>query len=139
MANKKFTNEQRALAHEVLAYWLRFNNHEQDMWVGQDNPVIEHRVLDGKTYDVCDTTMCAAGTAVFLTSPTEVFREAARDWNFNTWTDEGGKRLGLDRTEATAVFTSDEKSAKRFMRAIADGSQKAWDKALAKRVDMDEQ
>lgn len=130
------TKETRALAYEVLAYWERFNHHEQESWVGdEDGFKIKKVVLpSGGEVNVCSTTMCAAGTAVFLSTTPKTFRNFVAESGSTEWEEVGGRLLGLDTyEEQNAVFYSDNKSAKRFMKAIASGSQKKFDKANAKR------
>ena len=133
------TNETRALAYEILAYWERFNNHVQEAWIGDKyDYTIDTQVLPtGAEVNVCSTSLCAAGTAVFLSRPPVVFNLFVRDASFFDWSREGGRLLGLDADEQHLVFLSDEKSAKRYMKAIAAGSQTKFDKATAKRKEFD--
>jgi hypothetical protein len=134
----KSTNETRALAHEILAYWLRFNKHEQTAWVGDTVGLdVNVKVLNEKSYNVCNTTMCAAGTAVFLSNTPKEFIKFAKTNSYDDWMHQGGEALGLDVKDAEKVFLSDKKSAKRYMRAIASGKQSEFDKATYKRVSMD--
>lgn len=138
----KVTNETRALAHEILAYWLRFNNHNQQSWVGDgygDDFMISTVKLPGlREVNVCETTMCAAGTAYFLSNTPKDFIKASREFSYGDWMAVGGELLGLNEYERVLVFLSEEKSAKRYMRAIADGSKKKFDKATAKRISIED-
>lgn len=130
------TKETRALAYDILAYWERFNNHDQDDWVGRDfNPdtSISQVNVNGVEMNVCNTTLCAAGTAVFLGTPLDSFKLMARRRNDAEWQTRGGELLGLDYDESHFLFyMASEKNAKRLMRAIASGKQSKWDKAALK-------
>lgn len=121
----KVTNETRALAHEILAYWLRFNRHEQSHWVRDQEPQVYTEKANGQKMNVCGSTMCAAGTAVFLTSTTKEFKTAVFENYYDQmwWTEKAGGLLGLDDREAHDIFHSDNDTAKKCMAAIADGDE----------------
>jgi hypothetical protein len=137
----KSTKHTRALAYEILAYWERFNHHDQSTWVGDEDKVkIRTETLStGVDVNVCSTTMCAAGTAVFLSTTPEAFKQFVKVSGGNEWEAAGGRLLGLDHEEAYKVFYAGNKSAKRLMKAIASGSQEKFEKALAKRKSLDEE
>lgn len=121
----RVTNETQALAHEILAYWLRFNRHDQNNWVGEEEPLITTEKVGKAEVNVCNTTMCAAGTAVFLTTSPKKFLKFAKehyadDW---LWTHRAGDLLGLDSEEAYKVFHADNATAKKLMGAIANGDE----------------
>jgi hypothetical protein len=124
----KVTDQTRALAQDILDYWDRFNNHDQRSWVADTDPVIRSVKIDDKKYKVCDSTLCAAGTAVFLSSTKTMFKNYAREHssNDNFWEDKGAELLGLEYEEAYKLFYSSEDTAKRFMKAIADGDSEEY-------------
>jgi hypothetical protein len=129
----KVTNDTRALAHEILAYWLRFNRHDQTMWVGDEEPVITAEKIGKAEVNVCNTTMCAAGTAVFLTTTPKKFLKLAREHfsDDEVWTNRAGDLLGLDYEEAYRVFHSDNATAKKLVGAIAEGDEVKFKEILA--------
>jgi hypothetical protein len=131
----KVTNETQALAYEILAYWKRFNHHDQSSWVQSNTPEILTEKVGKKEVNYCNTTMCAAGTAVFLNTTPKKFKEIAwkKEGDDEWWERNAGELLGLSQREAELVFYSDNESAVRYMKAIAAGSQKKFDKATDKR------
>lgn len=134
------TKHTRALAYEILAYWERFNHHDQNSWVGdEDNVKVKVKTIEGINYNVCNTTMCAAGTAVFLSTTPKAFKDFVKDTGDETWEQVGGRLLGLDDDEADTVFYANNKSAKRLMKAIASGSQSKFDKAVEKRIGLEDE
>jgi hypothetical protein len=128
----KVTNETRALAYEILAYWLRFNRHSQGSWVGSDEPPIYTEKVGKQEVNVCGSTMCAAGTAVFLSTTPKKFLKAAQN-RFNDdgwWEEKAGGLLGLDQGEAHKLFYSNVTTAKKLMRAVAEGDKDEFDRIV---------
>lgn len=128
----KVTEDTKQLAKEILNYWKLFNHHDQNMWVGEEEPVISKVKIGNAEVKVCNTTMCAAGTAVFLRVSKKEFKRLAM-FHFSDdeeWVERGRELLGLSTREAHSLFFSDDATAKKLMKAIAKGDQEKFDKIL---------
>lgn len=108
------TEETKKAAQDVLDYIVENpGRHDQ-----------RYFVADGSSFqfddNVCGTTMCIAGTAVFVTEGVNVLRECtfgALDFEI-----EGARILGLDWDEANMLFyTMDNNVAVDMTNAIAQG------------------
>lgn len=114
------TKETKAIAQGVLNYIEAFpERHDQGSWV--KSPARDERGYQVVTHEtLCDTTMCIAGTAIFLTKGIEEFNDyyssGAR------WHRDGAEVLGLLLHEAMALFNEyDEVVALDALRHIAGG------------------
>ena len=76
---------------------------------------------------MCGTSMCVAGTALFLSLPFEEFQQKGSHYADVEWFDEGASLLGLSRLEANLLFVGTleaedpEQAAKEMLRAVAEG------------------
>lgn len=134
----KITDETKAMAQAIINYWDFTGKQEQSDWVTLEdeyedvvNPedfpddFIVHKVVSsGQDVKICNSTMCAAGTAVFLNTKDDrefmkiVLDNQGRDDYYET---RGAELLGLDPYEAARLFYSDNATARVLMQAIADG------------------
>lgn len=127
------TKETKAVAQGVLNYFEKHpERHDQNSWftiaVG-DRRREDTNLLSED--NLCNTTMCIAGTAVFLTSGIEEFRTFQDD--DNEWFDAGSTLLGLSYDEADWLFYSaSDETAKQAVEAIAGGSQEEFDRIKRK-------
>jgi hypothetical protein len=114
------TEATKELASRILNYWVRTGDHNQRFWV--ENSAVEVTNLDDD-FNICNSSMCAAGTAVFLSVSKNEFKDLARNhWgNDAMWTGKAAPLLGLDDQEAHKLFYSKDESALEMINAIADG------------------
>lgn len=112
----------RKMAKRVLGYIKAFpEKHNQNSWVSSPASV-------RATKSVCNTTLCAAGTAVFLHDGVQSIINSL-DLNSGFKLPERARELlGLTPNEADALFYSNNKSARRLLKAIAKGNQKKFDR-----------
>jgi hypothetical protein len=108
------TEETKAAAQGVLDYIIA-NPEKHDQ---------RHFVADSSSFqfddNVCGTTMCIAGTAVFVIEGVSALRECT--FGSLDFEHEGARILGLDEAEATALFyTMDNEVAVDMTNAIAQG------------------
>jgi hypothetical protein len=128
----RVTDETKQLAREILAYWNKYNHHDQGSWIEDDEITITTGTLMGKEVKVCDTAMCAAGTAVFLRTTDKEFKTIVRE-HFSDdvmWEERGGELLGLEYDEARSMFYSSNDTAKQLMKAIAKGDKARFDEIV---------
>lgn len=118
------TEQTRALAQDILDYIGKYpERHEQSSWLEINDSSDPRAVTEG---NLCNTTMCIAGTAVFLSRALEDFRDFEGDWQ-----DEGARLLGLECEESDALFYyAGNKESVDMVRALADGDQDALDKLI---------
>lgn len=119
----------KAIAQKVDDYFLVHpERHDQNNWAALEDD--EYRAVEIDDENVCNTTMCVAGSAVFVSRPIHEFRAFAG--GSNSWEDEGAVLLGLDGDEAEWLFydTSNE-IAIDAVRAIANGDEDKF-KAIRK-------
>lgn len=126
----KSTPETRATARATLDY-IAANpeKHKQaDFYMvhGDDGmPQFGDRNLTEQTW--CNTTMCVAGTAVFVDGGLEALRNCE---DFDT---EGADLLGLDFYEGSKLFyVMDESAAVAMMEAVAEGDEARFDEIYAR-------
>jgi hypothetical protein len=121
------TEQTKTLAADIITYWNLFERHDQSEWVnlsGVDDLKVKTKSVDGREWKVCNTTMCAAGTAVFLSSTKAEFKRVAVEFNTNDtyWSEEGASLLGLDEKESYDLFMiANNNKARDLMQFIADG------------------
>ena len=109
----KVTPETQAHAQEILDYHMMNPGlHDQDSWF--ETPDNKGRVTEE---NVCGTTMCIAGTSVFLKEGIEGLNNA-----HGRYVEKGQSNLGLAYEEANDLFydTTNEQSMD-AVRAIAAG------------------
>lgn len=126
------TEETKAAAQAVVDYLTVYpERHEQStVWGDEDGNEITSKADEQCPDDICGTTLCIAGTTLFLDGGIEAVKETVRK---NTWITDAGAKLGLDWGEAYELFhTWDEQKAFDATVAIANGDQ---DKFYSK-VDM---
>ncbi len=133
----KSTDYNKAVAKGILAYWEAFpEKHNQGWWVNTDEvdkvEISPTALPDGSVKDVCNTSMCAAGTAVFLTSSAPKFKEFSKKYGYKDdfWVNKASNLLGLDSVEAYKLFYSENNTAKKLMQAVADGDKASFDKIV---------
>ena len=120
------TEETKQLAQDILDYWDATGMHDQGSWTGNEfaeNVTVDIKNINGKQMPVCNTTMCAAGTAVFLNTRPERWQATVRRFECDDefWEMRGAELLGLSEDEASALFYAENETAKSLMRAVADG------------------
>lgn len=115
------TFETRAHAQAVLDYIEEHpEKHDQSNWV--------MNYESGLSENMCGTTMCVAGTSVYLT---DGFDGLVHHHIYGGWSDAAAKNLGLSIDESLALFfMMDNQNAVEMLRAVADGnSEKFWELA----------
>lgn len=134
----KSTIETRDLAQRILDYWEATGMHEQDTWFGYGEVGVHVENINGQDINVCDTTMCAAGTAIFLNDHRE-FLAAAKDilelppgtesalLAQEFFSVRGRELLGLDDNEAIFLFYTNNENAVELMRTVAQGDTEKFD------------
>lgn len=118
----KSTFETRAHAQAVLDYIEEHpEKHSQSDWVIHDDD-------SGLSENMCGTTMCVAGTSVYLA---DGFDGLVHHYRYGGWSDAAAKNLGLSIDESSALFfMMDNRNAVEMLRAVADGnSEKFWELA----------
>lgn len=119
----KVTESTKFIAQEILDYIERFpERHDQHSWF-DGNP---NKVEALATTSVCNSTMCIAGTAVYLTTPLDVFKVYAGEevQNQDIWTSRGSEVLGLTGQEANQLFYSmSNQRALEMLEAVAEGDE----------------
>lgn len=119
------TEETKALAQQISDYFLVYpERHEQDTWVwlGDNDGETYLRVEEELTeQNVCNTTMCIAGSAVFMTRSLDEFKKFHAN-AAHTYDNEAGKLLGLNLREGQWLFyETNNEEALDAVRAIANG------------------
>jgi hypothetical protein len=122
------TEETKAVASSILKYWAITGEHNQASWIDLDDDekvTVSHLQVNNKKYKVCDSAMCAAGTAVFLDMNTKDFKKFVKEHSDedDEWTNRAGELLGLDYSERSKLFYSDNDSALVLMTALAVGDE----------------
>lgn len=125
----KSTFETRKTAQDIVDYIEAHpDQHEQTtFWSAQGvRP-------EGASDNICDTTMCIAGTAVLLTEGLGTMIELRDGGSADEWEAKGAHALGLDEHEALRLFyTMDNDAAVEAVRAVANGDQVKFQYALDK-------
>lgn len=116
------TEATKAMAQKIVDYFLIYpERHEQADFVGKS------AVLNEKT--VCNTTMCIAGSAVFLGDGIKGLNDCIL--GVREFDERGAELLGLNDCEATALFyTMENDMAIDAVHAIAQGDEKKFWNAL---------
>lgn len=136
------TEETKATAQAVLDYLIMNpEKHDQTAWAG-----ITHDTEDFPTYfwsthneateeNLCGTTMCVAGTAVYLSDGIEGLNACGQgaiggtNATQETWVRRGAELLGLDMVEANVLFfTLDNDKAIDMLVAVANGDEDKFHK-----------
>ena len=128
----KSTSETRATARAALDYieanpekhrqadfYMVHDDDGQPVYVGQGRNVSEQ--------NWCNTTMCVAGTAVFIDGGIEALRDC------DDFDHKGAELLGLDFYEGSKLFyTMDESAAVEMLKAVAEGDEARFDEVYAR-------
>lgn len=129
------TARNRRRASQILSYLTAHpERHEQKNWFTYEGDTVhsydqiedfagDDSPEDG---DLCNTTMCVAGTAVFLDKTLDEFKDFAGNASYHDWFEEGSNVLGLDKEEAEYLFMSDTELAPRLLAHIAAGDLVAF-------------
>lgn len=113
------------LAQGILDYIEMFpDRHEQTNWVTVDGYTVQAPRRTEKE-NMCNTTMCAAGTAVYLSRPFSEFQKF--DGSFAT---EGRELLGLTHPEADDLFYSNNETAVKLLGALAEGDKEKFNRIV---------
>jgi hypothetical protein len=134
------TENTKALAADIITYWNIFEKHDQGTWVDIDNVSdlkVKTKTAEGREWKVCNTTMCAAGTAVFLSSTKAEFMKVAVKFNTDDswWSEEGANLLGLNDREARGLFMiANNEKARALMQFIADGDANGFSAYRAENI-----
>ena len=73
--------------------------------------------------NMCKTTMCIAGSAVYVGHSAEEIRSVLEEGHSIDWVSEGAKVLGLDIREAKVLFYADNRNALELLEAVAEGNE----------------
>jgi hypothetical protein len=124
----KVTAETQELAKDVLGYLREHpEKHDQGSFVGMPGSSGDYTYdFTGvvSESDFCDTTLCAAGAAVFLARGYEGINESLENGDFDI---EAGMLLGLDENEQWKLFfTVGEEKALQLLEAIAEGDEEKF-------------
>lgn len=131
------TEETKQHAQEVLDYILEHpKQHNQKQWWDTKNlplfPTVEF-----VEENICNTTMCAAGTSVFLKQGVQGLIKC--DTDVDTFIFVGAKNLGLDEDEAQLLFLDtamlddlsiSNETAVNMLRAVASGDADKFEEAF---------
>lgn len=115
----KVTKETCELAAEVWQYLVEHpESHDQGKWFEVNNEPLYDVVVEP---NICGTTMCVSGTAVWIKNDYKIPREVR-------WSHDGAEALGLDEDEAEWLFyDADKEEAVAATLAIANGDQQTFD------------
>jgi hypothetical protein len=117
------TPETRELATGVLEYLRQHpEKHCQASFVGVDD---DGEIMDATTRitenNFCDTTLCVAGTAVFLAQGLEGLNRHIVN---GQWDETAAPLLGLNDEEASILFyTMSDETALEMLEAVANGDE----------------
>lgn len=115
------TPETQAHAKEVYNFLTQNPHiHNQDAWVESNSSVNPKQWVISTEKNHCNTTMCIAGTSVYLREGVEGLAK------FNTESDEkikdAQKYLGLSDTQRSRLFyTLNNEMSLELLKALADG------------------
>lgn len=119
----EITAEAQELAGKILDYIEEHpEQHNQKYWVRNarfgDRDDAPTALRKAKEVNFCGTTMCIAGTAVFLGIPEE-------NWDKVDSVEHTARELlGIDEyDDAHHLFYSDDETSKRLIRAMAEGDE----------------
>lgn len=76
--------------------------------------------------NLCKTTMCIAGSAVYLGHTAAEIKSVLDKGYSIDWVTEGAKVLGLDRNEAKTLFYADNENALALLEAVAEGDEETF-------------
>lgn len=117
------TEQTKAMAQAVVDYHLKYpGRHEQASWIGGPSYRYKMTVTE---QNLCDTTMCAAGTAVFVEQGIEGLNRCIDVNACGIWESEGARILGLTTDEEIQALFYDvsNEEAMDGLRAIAAGDE----------------
>jgi hypothetical protein len=133
----RVTEDTKATAQAVVDYILANpEKHEQACWLGvkeqfsdDDYDVIDVDSSEAKTVNLCNTTMCVAGTAVYVSRNEREFRNFLKSGG--GWEDEASELLGLEEDEANALFYNmSNATALAAVQAVAAGDPDKFEEVL---------
>lgn len=119
------TEETKSVAQGILDYFILYpERHKQAMWIA-DNNSGDYFFRGGRDAvseeNLCDTTLCVAGSAVYVSQGVEGLNAIGSEPAPN-WEHYGAEALGLDEIEGGYLFFCwDEEKAIDAVRAIAAG------------------
>lgn len=123
------TEDTKFLATEIQDYLTRYpDRHDQNSWVSvpysddTENVANEIKAL-ASSKPLCNSTMCVAGTAVFLTTPAKEFKKLVLNDEEDFYETRGAELLGLDDNEAANIFFSGNGKALALLDCIAKGDE----------------
>lgn len=121
------TEETKALAQKIQDYFILYpERHRQDEWVAVEGAT-SCLVTDE---NICNTTMCVAGTAVFLNGGMQAMNDCQAFYG-SSFSETAQELLGLTYEEADRLFyCMDNQAAKDAVAAIAAGDEKKFDAIL---------
>lgn len=117
------TARSKRRAQEILDYIERHpDNHNQSSWFDQHDDT-DVQIKNG---NICDTTMCIAGTAVLVHYGPKALVDPWSELGMD-YPSAGRKVLGLDSHEASQLFyTMNNEKAKDMLAALAKGDVKEF-------------
>lgn len=98
----------------------------EDWYSATDWPTNTTAVRNLTEDNLCNTTMCIAGSAVYLGHSAEEIRSVLRYGQSIDWVSEGAKVLGLDTREAKVLFYADNANALALLEAVAEGDEEKF-------------
>lgn len=111
------TEDTKGLARAILDYIHTYpERHNQNNWIELDGELDTADMVNET--NICQTTMCVAGTAVYLSRPLNEFRRYKGDWETD-----GGQLLGLNWDEGDSLFYANNESALSLLEAVAEGDE----------------
>lgn len=121
----RVTDESKALAQGILDYIISHpSRHNQADFIDMPGKYSELLQTGITEENICDTTMCIAGTAVYLTEGVEGVNRCKTD---NSWESTAAPLLGLSWEEGQHLFfTMDNSIAVDMVVAIASGDEEKF-------------
>ena len=122
----KVTEDTKRVAQEIVDFFMENPGvHDQDIWFYASE--YDSDVDSPEDVNICDTNMCIAGSAVYVTEGLKGLIDTAyhRDCDAPGFFDKGQEILGLDSEEAFVLFedTMSNSTARDAVRAIAAGDE----------------
>lgn len=117
----KVTEATKAHAQDILDYIEMFpEKHQQDNWYFNEENYRNETPITEKNF--CGTTMCVAGTSVYLTEGLNAFKKHVTDIE-----NDAARNLGLDDGDSGLLFyTMSESKALMMLEAVAAGDEEKF-------------
>lgn len=129
------TVKTREVAQKVVDYIAEHpQEHSQSLFWAPANEYTEITQVE----NICDTTMCVAGTAVYITDGLEGMFASLYNRRHPTlsFAGRGASLLGLNKVEADSLFyCMDDAAAVDAVRALAQGDQEKFWEAIENAVE----